>query len=227
MTDEALAHLQLPVPPLAAGAGIIAGCRHIGAGPLGEGTDQRSSRLPGTDPAAIQLDVGLLAQVGLPALQLLADAGQVVGRQGAVAEGELAGRAVGEDLDGINLTQLRQFGADGGQGVGLLVDEQQADMAVEVLGQLAGLLDAGIDDQQLARLGRLRGRPMIRGVSRGGLGILVLMLGGDGGGAIKQNARLQRQHLLLGLEERVGRLVDHGYRIRALVNGVKLCHNLG
>jgi len=100
-------------------------------------------------------------------------------------------------------------------------------MAVEVFGQLAGLLDASIDDQQLARLCRLRGRPMIRGLSRGRLVILVLMLGGDGGGAIKQNARFQRQHLLLGPEEGVGWLVDHGYRIRALVDGVKLCHNPG
>ena len=134
----------------------------------------------------------------LPALQLLGDAGQVICRDRAIAQGELPGGAVREDLDGVDLAQFGQFGADGSQGIGFAVDDKQADVAVEVFGQLAGLFDTGIDDQQLARLAALAGLGMIGRRLGGVLIILALMVHGDGGCTIEQYAWLQGQHLLMG-----------------------------
>ncbi len=200
LIDEAALHLQIPVAPLAGGASVIAGGRHVGTGPAGQGADQGLSRVAGADPATVELDIRLVAQVILPALELLADAGQGLCVEGAVPQGELAGGAVGEDLDGIDLPQLGQSGADGTHGIRVAVDEQQTDIGGELVGQLAGLFDAGIDDQQLAGRGRLQ-RLGVLGRRLGGvLTILGLVIDGHRGRAIKQYPGLQGQHLLVGPE---------------------------
>ncbi|MCY1427966.1 hypothetical protein D9M71_438360 [compost metagenome] len=113
--------------------------------------DQRAARRAGTDVAAVELDVRTGIQRGAPAVEDIGDLIEVGRGQGAVAQRELPGSAVGEDLDRVDLAQLGEGGGDGRQSVLGGVDHHGLDVGRQVCGQLLAILHAAVEHQQMAR----------------------------------------------------------------------------
>ncbi|MNN28588.1 hypothetical protein D3C81_1421660 [compost metagenome] len=120
--------------------------------------DQRAARRAGTDVAAVELDVRTGIQRGAPAVEDTGDLVEVGGGQGAVAQGELPGGAVGEDLDRVDFAQLGEGRGDGRQSVLGGVDHHRLDVGRQVCGQLLAILHAAVEHQQVARGRWGRGR---------------------------------------------------------------------
>ncbi|MNZ52667.1 hypothetical protein D3C78_705210 [compost metagenome] len=149
--DQAAADFQIPVAAGCSGAGVVAGGTDIRAGELRQLLDQRAARRAGTDVAAVELDVRTGIQRGAPAVEDIGDLIEVGRGQGAVAQRELPGSAVGEDLDRVDLAQLGEGGGDGRQPVLGGIDHHRLDVGGQVGGELLAVLHAAVEHQQVAR----------------------------------------------------------------------------
>ena len=182
---------------------------------------QRSAAVAGTNPAAVQQDVGLLSQLLTPAVQSLGKIRNIRAAQRRAAQCQLAGAAVGQDLHRVHLAKLLQHGGNLGDTVLISVDDQRLHTLGHLRRQGLEILDAAIDHQQMA--GR-RGRPWrghgfglhlavivgLRGTAVLGL-VISPMVSRSHRRAIKQNALFERQRLALGLQglEQTGGWLGH------------------
>ncbi|MNP15803.1 hypothetical protein D3C76_1081740 [compost metagenome] len=133
----------------------------------------------------------------------------VVRRDGAVAEGELSGAAMGHDLDRIDLAQLRQRCGNRRQAIFTGVDHDGGDVAGQLGQQLLAVFDTTVEHQQAARCrwgllggGTTFGRGGMRhcGVSRRRRGsrVAVVLIGRcRGGRPVEKNPWFQCQRLAL------------------------------
>ncbi|MCY1288008.1 hypothetical protein D9M70_370270 [compost metagenome] len=190
LVDLAAADFQFPVAAGRQAAGIVVGGGDVGAGPARQLVDQGPPGAAGADLAAVQLDVGPFAEVVAPLLQALPELADVVAADAGAAQGELAGAAVGEDLDRVDLAQRLQRLFDGGDAVLSGLDHQGLHAGRQLAGELLAVFDAAVDHQQVpgAALGRRLGR---RGRRMGGVsvvdGVVVLLIGRDRRRAVEQN----------------------------------------
>ncbi|CAH0243337.1 hypothetical protein SRABI112_02922 [Pseudomonas mediterranea] len=202
--DVAGGNFQVPV---AAQTGTVVGCGHIAAGQLRQRIDQLQATLALGGVAAIDQDIAT-------GVHVLADLGQhlgagldVVRRQIGIAQPQITGVAVGDDLH-------RADALVGVQVIGDLLQAVLGGVQLHDLGagrhafeQAGGILDPGIDEyHRLARHGGLGGIGLALGrvsigslIGRGrlgrvggGMGVRLRGVGhGRCDGAVEQHPRFQ------------------------------------
>ncbi|MND63986.1 hypothetical protein D3C80_553060 [compost metagenome] len=143
-----------------------------------------------------------------PLAQRLGKLADVVGAEGGLAEGELAGGTVRQNLDRIDLAKLGQRSRNRRQTILTGLNYQHLNVARQVCGELLTAFDATVEHQQvpggrglLAGFAAGIGGGGVRGVGIGAVAVvLMLLICRSGGSTVKQDARFQRQRLALGFE---------------------------
>ncbi|MNO73296.1 hypothetical protein D3C76_642580 [compost metagenome] len=155
------------------------------------------------------MDIRALGQVVAPLSEGLAELVDVVGGDGAIAQGELPGGAVGHDLDRIDFARLRQRRGDRREAILTGVDHYGGDVARQLGQQLIAVFDTAVEHQQAARCrwrllggGRAFGRGRMRdgGVTRRRRGgrVRMLLIGcRRSGRTVEKNPWFQRKRLAL------------------------------
>ncbi len=171
--------------------------------------DQRPAGRPRAYVASIQFNIRARVEIAAPGTQRIGHLRDVGTGKGLVAECELPRRAVGEDLDRVNLAHGCKRGTDSRDGVLAGRDDQYPRIDGQLREQLIAVFDAAVQHDQILwrsrrcrrhRSGRmgcgrrsghawLGGGCVLRRPGRVGR-IGMMRVGGYGGRPIKQDARL-------------------------------------
>ncbi len=135
---------QRPVTTDTGAACVVAGRRHIRAGPARQFIDQGASGAACAHLAAVELDVGAFGEVLAPFAKGLGKLADVVGSQVGAAEGKFAGGTMGEDLDGVHVAKLGERGGYRGQAILAAVHHQRLDVGWQLGHQLLPVFDTAV-----------------------------------------------------------------------------------
>ena len=160
--DAAGLRFQDPVAAQARGAGDVGRGSHVGAGGGGQGLREGGAAVAGGDVAAVQQQVGAVAQGGADGRQFGAVAGQGGFVDRDAAQHQRARRAVRDDVEGADVGAAVEGARDLRQPVFVGVQLHHFDRRIHRCQQGRDVGHGGIDEQDLRSLVHAHGRYLVK-----------------------------------------------------------------